>query len=86
MSVTGVTGARANLAADLPEFITRIRAHTDVPVAVGFGVSQVIARAWSIPLVCRMCTCLWLQVRACQSCLSSRWGHWFWVEGAGAVS
>lgn len=38
--MTGVTGARANLAADLPEFITRIRAHTDVPVAVGFGVSQ----------------------------------------------
>uniref|UniRef100_A0A7S0VZF5 Tryptophan synthase n=1 Tax=Hemiselmis tepida TaxID=464990 RepID=A0A7S0VZF5_9CRYP len=40
VSVTGVTGARANLAADLPAFLKRIRAHTDVPVAVGFGVSQ----------------------------------------------
>eukprot|EP00292_Cryptomonas_paramecium_P004077 CAMPEP_0113722332 /NCGR_PEP_ID=MMETSP0038_2-20120614/37680_1 /TAXON_ID=2898 /ORGANISM="Cryptomonas paramecium" /LENGTH=716 /DNA_ID=CAMNT_0000651541 /DNA_START=1 /DNA_END=2148 /DNA_ORIENTATION=+ /assembly_acc=CAM_ASM_000170 len=40
VSVTGVTGSRANLAADLPEFLARIRKHTDVPIAVGFGVSQ----------------------------------------------
>jgi tryptophan synthase len=40
VSVTGVTGARANLASDLPEFLARIRKHTDVPVAVGFGVSS----------------------------------------------
>ena len=40
VSVTGVTGARANLASDLPAFLARIRKHTDVPVAVGFGVSK----------------------------------------------
>ncbi len=40
VSVTGVTGSRTALASDLPEFIARIRKHTTVPVAVGFGVSQ----------------------------------------------
>ena len=40
VSVTGVTGARASLAGDLPAFLARIRKHTDVPVAVGFGVSK----------------------------------------------
>jgi tryptophan synthase len=40
VSVTGVTGSRTDLASDLPEFIARIRKHTSVPVAVGFGVSQ----------------------------------------------
>lgn len=39
VSTTGVTGARASLRADLPEFIARIRRHTDLPLAVGFGVS-----------------------------------------------
>jgi tryptophan synthase alpha chain len=39
VSVTGVTGARAELPADLPAKLAAVRAATDVPVAVGFGVS-----------------------------------------------
>jgi tryptophan synthase alpha chain len=39
VSTTGVTGARAALRADLPEFVARIRRHTELPLAVGFGVS-----------------------------------------------
>ena len=40
VSVTGVTGARASLPSDLPDFLSRVRAHTDLPLAVGFGVSS----------------------------------------------
>jgi tryptophan synthase alpha chain len=39
VSTTGVTGARSSLRGDLPEFVARIRRHTDLPLAVGFGVS-----------------------------------------------
>ena len=39
VSTTGVTGTRASLRADLPEFVERVRQHTDLPLAVGFGVS-----------------------------------------------
>ncbi|MFN3649864.1 MAG: tryptophan synthase subunit alpha [Armatimonadota bacterium] len=39
VSRTGVTGARTELPEDLHELLDRIRAHTDQPVAVGFGVS-----------------------------------------------
>jgi len=39
VSLTGVTGARAALPPDLPAFVERVRAHSDVPLAVGFGVS-----------------------------------------------
>jgi tryptophan synthase alpha chain len=39
VSTTGVTGARASLRSDLPEFVARLRKHTDLPLAVGFGVS-----------------------------------------------
>jgi tryptophan synthase alpha chain len=39
VSVTGITGERRELAAGLPEFLERVRAHADVPVAVGFGIS-----------------------------------------------
>jgi len=39
VAVTGVTGARAELWPGLPEFIRGIRAYTDVPLAVGFGIS-----------------------------------------------
>ena len=38
VSVTGVTGARDELAPDLEVFVARVREHTDVPLAVGFGV------------------------------------------------
>lgn len=40
VSVTGVTGARETLPADLPAFVGRVRAVTDLPLAVGFGVSS----------------------------------------------
>jgi tryptophan synthase alpha chain len=40
VSVAGTTGARGELPADLPEFIARVRRHTDLPLAVGFGVSR----------------------------------------------
>lgn len=39
VSTTGVTGARAELPADLSEFIERVRKYTDLPLAVGFGIS-----------------------------------------------
>nr|AFA52582.1 tryptophan synthase alpha/beta chains [Vaucheria litorea] len=40
VSVTGVTGARTGLPANLKEFIARIRTKTDKPIAVGFGISE----------------------------------------------
>ncbi len=40
VSLTGVTGARQSLATGLSEFVGRVRRHTDLPVLVGFGVSQ----------------------------------------------
>lgn len=40
VSVTGVTGARENLSDTLGEYIARIRAHTDLPLAIGFGISK----------------------------------------------
>jgi tryptophan synthase alpha chain len=39
VSRTGVTGARADLPPGLQELIERIRAGTDLPIAVGFGIS-----------------------------------------------
>ena len=39
VSVTGITGARAALQADLAGFIGRVRAQTATPLAVGFGIS-----------------------------------------------
>jgi tryptophan synthase alpha subunit len=40
VSVTGVTGARDRLPADLAAFILRVRAATGKPLAVGFGISS----------------------------------------------
>ncbi|MEW5869566.1 MAG: tryptophan synthase subunit alpha [Chloroflexota bacterium] len=39
VSVTGVTGARQALPAGLVDFIQRVRAASDKPLAVGFGIS-----------------------------------------------
>jgi tryptophan synthase alpha chain len=39
VSVAGVTGARRTIRSDLPGFLDRLRRHTDLPLAVGFGVS-----------------------------------------------
>ena len=40
ISRLGVTGAQESLASDLPETAARLRSATDLPVCVGFGVSQ----------------------------------------------
>jgi tryptophan synthase alpha chain len=40
VSRMGVTGARAELAADLADLVARIRGETAKPIAVGFGISQ----------------------------------------------
>ncbi len=40
VAVKGVTGARDEVSAELPEFMARVRARTRTPLAVGFGISQ----------------------------------------------
>jgi len=40
VAVTGVTGARENLAETLGGYLDRIRTYTDVPLVVGFGISK----------------------------------------------
>ncbi|RMF84812.1 MAG: tryptophan synthase subunit alpha, partial [Nitrospirae bacterium] len=49
VSLTGVTGARDRLAADLAERVAHVRRFTELPVAVGFG----IARPEHVAEVCR---------------------------------
>jgi tryptophan synthase alpha chain len=39
VSLTGVTGARDHLPAHLESFVARVRSTTDLPLAVGFGIS-----------------------------------------------
>src|SRR4029079_16878540 len=39
VSLTGTTGERDEIAPDLAETVRRVRESTDVPVAVGFGIS-----------------------------------------------
>lgn len=39
VSVTGTTGIRAELPPDLTNFIRRVRQHTSLPLAVGFGIA-----------------------------------------------
>ena len=39
VAVTGVTGARQEVGAELPDLVGRLRARTEAPLAVGFGIS-----------------------------------------------
>ena len=39
VSVTGVTGPRQEVGAELPDLVARLRARTTAPLAVGFGIS-----------------------------------------------
>jgi tryptophan synthase alpha subunit len=39
VSVTGTTGGTAVTPTELPEFLARVRRHSDLPLAVGFGVT-----------------------------------------------
>jgi tryptophan synthase alpha chain len=40
VSVTGVTGARETLSRTISRDVARIRKHTELPIAVGFGISS----------------------------------------------
>jgi tryptophan synthase alpha chain len=40
VALKGVTGARDQVSADLPALIERVRARTETPLAVGFGISR----------------------------------------------
>ena len=40
VSVRGVTGARESLSETLGEYIARVRSHSDLPLAIGFGISK----------------------------------------------
>ncbi len=39
VSITGITGTRSATSADIRPHVDRIRAHTDLPIAVGFGIT-----------------------------------------------
>jgi tryptophan synthase alpha subunit len=40
VGVVGITGARSVLSDELPEYLARVRGLTDLPLAVGFGISS----------------------------------------------
>ncbi len=40
VSLTGTTGARSELSSGLPDFIDRVREYVDLPLAIGFGISE----------------------------------------------
>lgn len=46
VSVLGVTGGRDALPPELPALVARVRAVTDLPVGVGFGVQSAAQAAW----------------------------------------
>jgi len=64
VSREGVTGVRADAAANIPEAVARIRKHTALPVAVGFGIStraqvaQVAAHADGVVVGSALVNCI----------------------------
>ena len=48
VSRAGVTGARTSLSSDAENLVTRLRKFTDLPIAVGFGISnfEQVAETW----------------------------------------
>ena len=40
LALVGITGARDVMSADLQDFISKIRAETDTPLVLGFGISK----------------------------------------------
>lgn len=40
VGVVGITGARSVLSDELPEYLERVRGLTDLPLAIGFGISS----------------------------------------------
>jgi tryptophan synthase alpha chain len=40
ISRTGITGTRQDLAADARQLVERLRRYTELPIAVGFGISR----------------------------------------------
>ncbi|MDF9407381.1 tryptophan synthase subunit alpha [Pelotomaculum isophthalicicum JI] len=40
VSVTGVTGARKEIGTDIESFTGRVRSHTSLPLAIGFGIAD----------------------------------------------
>lgn len=51
VSLAGVTGARASLPDYLPAFLGKVRAQTDLPLVLGFGISKPEHFAAAKPLV-----------------------------------
>jgi tryptophan synthase alpha chain len=64
VSREGVTGVRADAATNIPEAVARIRKHTALPVAVGFGIStraqvaQVAAHADGVVVGSALVNCI----------------------------
>ncbi len=64
VSREGVTGVRKDAATNIPEAVARIRAHTRLPVAVGFGIStrsqvaQVAAQADGVVVGSALVNCI----------------------------
>jgi len=46
VSVTGVTGIRKEIGTDIESFTGRVRKHTSLPLAIGFGISNPEQAAW----------------------------------------
>jgi tryptophan synthase alpha chain len=40
ISLTGVTGARSELSEGLADYVARVRRHSELPLALGFGISR----------------------------------------------